>query len=514
MAMTRRGFIVASGALASIPALAQPRPSFGYDNIVAIAEDLARKPFDDAHDPLPEQLATLDYDAYRNIRFKPEARIALGGAFKLDLFHRGHIFPRRVGVNLLRDGAPEGIPYTPDHFDFGGREIGPFPASTGFAGLRVRFPLNKPGVQDELIVFLGSSYFRFLGRGQLYGLSARGFAINAGVPNEKEEFPFFSEFWIEPSPETSGRLTLYALMDSPSLAGAFSFTLTPGDETVNDVVATIFARQRIERPGVAPLTSMYLTGGSGPRHADLFRREVHDSDGLLLQRDGATTWRPLRNPRVNRITSYRAGALQGFGLMQRNRDFDDYQDLEASYERRPSYFVEPANEWGPGSIALSELTTDSEIHDNIVATFRPQEPLEAGSRSQWRYRITAAQGDTSFTSLGRAMKTLISDRAAQAAGRPEGARLYIVDFAGGDLSFYQSVVDELELALHTTTGAVSAEPLQWNPNTKGVRARIYAFVDLEQTTEISAALLHRGKPLSETWLAYWYRDPLREQEPG
>ncbi len=44
--------------------------------------------------------------------------------------------------------------------------------------------------------FLGASYFRFLGRGQRYGLSARGLAIGGG-PRLNEEFPYFREFWIE-----------------------------------------------------------------------------------------------------------------------------------------------------------------------------------------------------------------------------------------------------------------------------------------------------------------------------
>ncbi len=514
MRMTRRSFIATTGVLATFPAVAQVRPPirFAFDDVIAKAQALAAADFSDERDVEPPALAALDYDDYRKIRFRPEARVSLGAGFGLDLFHRGHIFKPQVDINLLEDGIPVELPYRESQFDFGGLKLGPLPRSLGFAGLRIRAPLNRPDVQDELIVFLGASYFRFLGRGQRYGLSARGLALNAGIPGETEEFPFFREFWIEKPKEDQLHLTLYALMDSPSLAGAFAFTLLPREETSADVTAHIIPRTTLARLGVAPLTSMYFTGGSGPRHTDLFRREVHDSDGLVMRLEGHSTWRPLVNPPQSRTSSFAAQTVQGFGLIQRNRNFDDYQDLEASYELRPSYYVEPMGDWGPGSVELSELATQSETSDNIVASFRPQSPLQPGKPAQWRYRITATGSGEPMSELARAQRTLISDRAARHAGQPAGARLFLVDFAGGDLAFYKSAVDELEISLHTTAGTIAAEPLAWNPHTSGIRARIFTHMEHEQSSEISATLLHRGKVLSETWLTQWSRDLAREQE--
>jgi glucans biosynthesis protein len=511
MHISRRGLIISAAAFAACPAFAQ-QPGFSFADVIARADELSRAHFDDKSDPEPAELAALDYDGYRKIRFRPEARIKLGAGFELDLFHRGHIFPRRVAVNILRDGEATPLPYTPSAFEFGGQNIGPFSPNLGFAGLRLRYPLNRPDVADELMVFLGASYFRFLSRGQRYGLSARGLAINAGIPGETEEFPFFREFWIDEAKPEQTNLRLYALLDSPSVAGAFAFDVSPGQNTAAEVNSVLFPRRNIERIGIAPLTSMYYTGGSGPRHADMFRREVHDSDGLLMKRDGAAVWRPLRNPPESRASSFAANGVQGFGLMQRNRQFDDYQDLEANYEMRPSYFVEPLDEWGPGSVELSELATDSETNDNIVASYRPQGVLSAGERSQWRYRLISTGSGAQLSPLARVHKTLLSDRAAPHYGKPNGSRLYLVDFTGGDLDYFRTALDEIEIALQSTTGAVSAEGLTWNPHTRAVRARIFARVEIGQSTDVSATLLHRGRPLSETWLAHWIRHPEREQE--
>jgi glucans biosynthesis protein len=520
MLMTRRGLMISTAAFAACPAWAQPaanwaqpaKPRFAFADVINRAEQLSRVEFDGQKDPEPEELASLDYDGYRKIRFRKESRIRLGASFELDLFHRGHIFPRRVGVNIVRDGEVEPLPYMPEAFDFGGQKIGPFSPELGFAGLRIRYPLNRPDVADELIVFLGASYFRFLGRGQIYGLSARGLAINAGIPGETEEFPIVREFWIEEAQPGHTSLQIHALLDSKSVTGAYSFQLIPGENTIAEVTSVLFPRRDLDKVGLAPLTSMYFTGGSGPRHADMFRREVHDADGLLMRRDGLPVWRPLRNPRESRTSSFAATSMQGFGLMQRNRRFDDYQDLEAQYQRRPSYFVEPMGDWGSGSVELSELATESETNDNIVASFRPRAPLAAGERTQWRYRIIATGDDARISQLARVQKTLISDRAAAHFGKPNGARLYIVDFTGGDVAFYRDALDQLELAVQTTTGVVSAEALAWNPHTRGVRARIFAQVEVGQSTNVSATLLHRGKPMSETWLAHWLRYPEREQE--
>lgn len=510
---TRRHLIQSAGLVLAAPVLAQSRqPRFGFAQVVDRAESLAEHTFIDNPDPEPEKLQKLDYDDYRKLRFRPEARIPLGGGFSLDLFHRGHIFKRRVGVNIVRNGEAIPLPYLDEQFDFGGLDIGPFPETLGFAGIRLRYPLNRPDVHDELMVFLGASYFRFLGRGQRYGLSARGLAINAATPGLREEFPFFKEFWIEEGEATQARLNIYALLDSPSVTGAFSFTLLPGQNTIVDVKAALIPRVDIDVPGIAPLTSMFLTGSSDTGHIDLFRREVHDSDGLLVKRDDMIHWRLLRNPETSAVSMFSAQQVHGFGLLQRNRSFDDYQDLEAHYEMRPGYYVEPVGQWGPGAIQLSELVTESEIHDNIFAAFRPSSPLRAEEKTEWRYRLIATGSGEDLTPLARAQRTMTSDIEALRIGEAAGTRLYMVDFCGADLAFYKRALDEFELSVRTTNGTVQSGPLVWNAHADAVRARIYALIEPGQSAEISAQLLRRGQPVSETWLTHWSRDTASGQE--
>ena len=524
-AVTRRLFVAGCSVVASAPAWAQsiagsarpetPQGRFTYEDVVARAERLANAPFDDAAPPLPEALVDLDYDQYRRIRYREDARLPLGdGPFKLDMFHLGHLFTRPVGVNILRDGVPERVPYLANEFDYDGLDLGPFPESLGFAGIRMRTTLNRPDVFDELLVFLGSSYFRFLGRGQRYGLSARAFAINAGVPMEEEEFPFFREFWIEATRPGQQHLTLYGLLDSPSLAGAFSFEVHPGDETLIDTVATIIPRTRVTTAGVAPLTSMFYTGSSSPRAPDLFRGEVHDSGGLLFRRGASVdpsapvlpewTWRPLANPPENRLTHHRVASPKGFGLLQRIRAFDAYQDLEAHYELRPSYWVIPAHDWGPGSIELAELETPTETNDNIVASFKPEAALEPLTKTSWSYRILSLGDGSQLHDLARAQRTLAGDVAHDGIEDP-GERIFVIDFAGGDAAFYKDALAEIELVLTRSDGKPLAGELVYNRHMPGLRAKFTAPLDAGESVTLSAVLRHKGKPFSETWTYLWSR---------
>ena len=310
--LSRRALLVslvaASGARVIAPASAQtdapqaaagaPAP-FGFPDVVKRARDLAAAPFDGSIPALPDGLANLDFDAWRDIRFKSDKPLLgqEGANFRLELFHLGHLYKRPVVVNVLRDGIPAPIPYATNLFDYGRTKVdNTLPINLGFAGFRLRFPINAPHVWDEVIAFLGASYFRFLGRGQRYGLSARALAINAS-PSLKEEFPFFREFWIETPDAVAEHVVIYALLDSESATGAFRFDLTPGQESVIDANVSLFARKATPALGLAPLTSMYFVGKADRRFHDDFRGELHDSDGLLMHTGaGEWIWRPLRNP--------------------------------------------------------------------------------------------------------------------------------------------------------------------------------------------------------------------------
>ena len=404
LASTLAPFAVTPLALAPLalrlagPALAQsadatkpPNPRFSYEDVVQRARDLASVPFDTTPAQLPAPIANLDFDSWRDIRFRPDKAFfqAPGSLFQLQLFHLGFNFKRPVVVDIVRDGMPAPIPYSPSLFDFGRTKIDkPLPVGTGFAGFRLHYPLNDPKVMDELIAFLGASYFRFLGRRQLYGLSARGLAVNAGV-GRTEEFPFFREFWVEQPAPDADRITVHALLDGESVTGAYRFVIYPGQDTAIETQVTLIARRTIANLGLAPLTSMFLTAESDPRVRDDYRMQVHDSDGLLMQAgSGEWLWRPLLNPVEATTSVFLDKDIRGFGLMQRDRLFDHYEDIDLHYERRPSYWVEPSGAWGEGAVELTEAPAQNEATDNIVAAWRPKAPFEAGQNSRLRLQAS------------------------------------------------------------------------------------------------------------------------------
>jgi len=483
-------------------------PSFGYNDVVKRARDLAAAPFDGSVPPLPPSIANLDFDAWRDIRFRPEKLLLTPqpGNFRLELFHLGHLYTRPVVINVLRDGIPAPIPYAGNLFDYGHNQIGAaLPVSLGFAGFRLHFPLNAPHVMDELVAFLGASYYRFLGRGQRYGLSARGLAIGVGG-RQAEEFPFFREFWIETPAPTDDRIVLHALLDSESVTGAYRFEITPAQETYIDVRATLFARKPVVGLNMAPLSSMFFTGKNDHRVIDDFRPEVHDSDGLLVHTgSGEWIWRPLSNPSQAAVSTFVDNNPRGFGLLQRDRAFDHYQDLDLAYELRPAYWVEPAEGWGEGGVQLVELPTDNETNDNIVASWAPKETLEAGRSAAFGYRITALTNDSRLTPGARAVDTFRASPHALGANEttPAGSTRFLIDFSGGELGYYLSDPTLVEIVATTSSGRVLRTFLSPNTHVRGFRAGVDVAIDPGQSSDVRVFLRAANKALTETWTFPW-----------
>ena len=324
------------------PAAAPPAARFTFEDVARRARELSQSALV-APQPLPDPLGKLEADAWRDIRFRPDRALLgnNGGLFRLQLFHLGGVHRQPVTVNVIRDGLAAPVPYAPNLFDYGRTKFEkPLPLNLGFAGFRLHYPLNDPRNFDELVTFLGASFFRFLGRGQRFGASARGLTVNAG--SDAEEFPFFREFWIDSPGAAADRITVYALLDGDSVTGAYKFEIRAGIETVIDVSATLFARREGAKFGIAPLTSMFCFGENDRRVQTDFRPELHDSDGLLLHSGaGEWLWRPLHNPAQMKISAFGDKNIRGFGLIQRDRDFSHFQDLDAAYELRPSYWIEP-----------------------------------------------------------------------------------------------------------------------------------------------------------------------------
>ena len=511
---TRRSALATLAATVAAPALAQqsaapPLIPFRFEDVVRRARDLAAAPFDARVPQLPEPLQSLDFDAYRDIRFRPDRALLAtqGGPFRLQLFHLGFLYSRPITVNVIRDGVPTPVAYQPQLFDYGRTRIErPLPVNLGFAGFRLHYPLNTPRIFDELIAFLGASYFRFLGREQRYGISARGLAINTEARGEPEEFPVFREFWIDVPSSGPERATVLALLDSPSVAGAYRFEIYPSEETTLDVSVTLFPRRQITSAGLAPLTSMYYSGENERRTGDDFRLEVHDSDGLMIHTgNGEWIWRPIRNPVTKTIQPFLDNNPRGFGLMQRDRRFESYQDLEANYEMRPSYWVEPTGNWGEGAVELVEIPTAAEVHDNVVAYWRPRQPYEAGQEVTFSHRLRSISAGVNLHPGGKVINTFQAP--ARASGSIEPAdrtvRRFLIDFAGGNLSYYLSDPSLVQVVPSMSAGQIVGTFVVPNEHTGGFRAAIDLKLDPGQSADLRAYLRSGEKALTETWTYRW-----------
>lgn len=480
----------------------QDSPTFHRVKVRAAA--LAARPYEQRAPDLPPFLADLNYDQYRDVRFHPQQGLWVKDRlpFQVQFFSRGAIFAERVDVYVVDRGKATRVDFDPALFDFGRLPVPEsVPKELGFAGFRLHYPFNRRNVFDEVVAFLGASYFRAVGRREVYGLSARGLALDTGL-DRGEEFPVFREFWLEKPPHGAKSMTLYALLDSPSVSGAYRFVVTPGGGTTLDVTAQLFFRDAVDKVGIAPLTSMYWHGENTEYFVDDFRPEVHDSDGLLIAAgNGERLWRPLNNPQRLAISQFRIENPRGFGLLQRDRDYEHYQDLESDYQRRPSAWVEPVGDWGAGTVELVEIPTASEYHDNIVAFWVPPEPVVAGSEHSFQYRVTFVDDPVAGVSDARVTAT----RIGAGDDSESGARRFVLDFAGPALA------DRSDAALPAadvwaSAGTLSKPVVQRNPTTGGLRVFFQLSPGDAPLVELRCNLRADTKVLSETWTYQWHRE--------
>jgi periplasmic glucans biosynthesis protein len=487
----------------------------------------ASAPYAPPPEDLPPSLDALDYDGYRAIAFRPAESLRLGESFSAQLFHRGFLQRRRVALHLQpRSGPARPIPYESRLFDLGARLAGQnFAQDLGFAGFRLHFafpdtPAWRPkGFQEEFLVFLGASYFRLRAADQEYGLSARGLAIGTGAP-DGEEFPDFVAHWIcEPEPGAR-TLTVLSLLDSPSVSGAYRFAITPGDPARIAVTAALHPRRTIARLGLAPLTSMFLYGQNGPGARDAkpfddFRPQVHDSDGLCVAAGADPAridriWRPLVNGRPQpQISAFAAKPLAGFGLLQRERTFAAYLDVEARHEARPGLWVAPDASGGAfaqGAVELFEIPSGEEYMDNVVAAFVPAAAAQPGAPLRLAYDLTTVGAEPVAAIPGTTLARVIATRFGSAERlRPTDPpspqrRLCVIDFAGPGLP--QGPDDAVTAAVSASAGTMHDPVANFVPQTGGWRIYVEWRPPQPVPAEdivLRARLVRGTAPLSETW---------------
>jgi glucans biosynthesis protein len=481
--------------------------TFNYAWLKGHARALAGRPYQPPPSLLPPALSHLDYDQYQAIRFRrDQAQWAGDGLdFRIEYFHRGPGFKESVRIYEVANGYSREITYHPAMFDFrkSGVDVPSLPTDLGFAGFRLQHSTNWDA---DIAAFLGASYFRAVGGdSRKYGLSARGLAIDTAM-DHGEEFPLFTAFWLERPAQGSGRLTVYALLDSPSVAGAYRFGIIPGPTLVMDVDASLYPRKTIERLGVAPLSSMFQCGENDRRMANDWRPEIHDSDGLSLWTGtGEWIWRPLVNSAGIRVNSYFDEKPRGFGLLQRDRSFDHYQDDGAYYERRPSVWVEPkpTNDggWGKGAVQLVELPTVDETFDNIVAFWNPADKPQAGQELRFSYRLYWSSRPPFTPPLAQVLATRTGMGGVVGQKRHYFSWRFAVDFTGGELATFAKCAD-VEPVISASRGRIEITSARPQFEINGYRAMFDLRPTDDSTEPIDLRLYLRlhGKPLTDLGL--------------
>ncbi len=534
----RRTFIAASGASLALAALGfppaalaensielgQPEP-FSFDALVARAREMAAQSYAPPP-PLPaDVLDRIDYEALGKLSFDADYALFKDGPgqFPVTFFPLGRFFRTGVRMHVL-DGADTAKPsareirYDPKYFDMpADSPARALPENAGFAGFRLQEsrladPAERDWRKNDWVAFLGASYFRAIGESFQYGLSARGVALDAAMPGRAEEFPAFTHFYFESPPQGDkggDTVVVYALLDGPGITGAYKFAMQRGKKVLMDIDSHLFLRRDVGRLGLVPLTSMFWYSETRKPEAIDWRPEVHDSDGLAMwSGNGERIWRPLVNPKAAQASAFADKNPRGFGLLQRDRVFDHFED-GVNYERRPSLWVEPLGEWGDGAVQLIEIPTDDEIHDNILACWVPAAPAKAGATHHLRYRLHWADDEPSSTQLSAPLAQCVATRIGRGGQpgqpRPAGVRKFMVEFSGAPLAALPFGVKP-EAVLTSASGKFSYVFTEAVPD--GVAGHWRAQFDFtaqgDEPVDLRLFLRNGEQTLTETWL-YQFR---------
>jgi glucans biosynthesis protein len=490
------GGLVAAGARPAAAAAGR----FSHEVVARQAYALAARPYAAPDVSLPPKLANIDYGVYASLRFQPDRALwrAEGLPFQVQFFPRGYLYRPRIDIYEVAQGRARPVGYSSDLFANAGLDQSCFPPDLGFSGFRLHAPINSPDLFEEFAVFQGASYFRGVARGQVYGLSGRGLALGSGEANE--EFPYFKSFWLERPDPGAKSMVVHALLDSPSVAGAYQFRIRPGSETVFDVEATLYPRRTLSNVGVAPMSSMFYLGGVDHYRRPDPRVAVHDSQGLeMWAGSGERFWRPVDNPSALDRDGFADRLPRGFGLMQRTRRPEDFRDSQ-QYERRPSLWVEPlpvpgGAAWSQGDVSLVEIPTTDANADNIAAFWRPGQPWAAGAAQRLRYRLHWGWDGPDEPRLARVHDTHRSG--------PQGLRFQI-DFRPPEGARLDPAT--LGIDARTSAGVVRNAAVEFAPTPEVPGAARLSFdldPGLASLADLRAHLTQAKSPASETWLYRW-----------
>ena len=529
--MSRRNFLRSSAALLTVAgadwlltgAAAPARgpgegaaAPFDYAHLKGLARTRAAQPYVAAAKRLPPAVAGLDWDHWQAIRFRDERSLWVdeGLRFQVRFAHPGYTLDKPVRMYEVVNGAAREITFDPTLYDYTHAGIRPaaVPSNLGFGGFRI---LHHTNWTRDCAAFQGASYFRAVDGDLQYGMSQRGLAINCGM-SEPEEFPDFIAYYLERPAKDSSRLTVYGLLDSPSVSGAYRFVIDVGDTIVMDIDSALYPRRQIERIGIAPATSMFMFGKNDRRIADDWRPEIHDSDGLQISTGaGEWIWRPLVNPASVRVNSFLDDAPRGFGLMQRERQFAQYQDDGVFYDKRPSVWIEPKSSWHKGAVMLVEIPTPDETNDNIVAFWTPEDKPQAGVEYLYGYRLYWCRDNPHGPKLATVIATRTGVGGVVGAKRTHFAWRFVIDFAGGELTALSENAHVVPV-ISSSRGRIeipSARRIVTRAGEWRVMFDLALTSDIVEPVNLRLYLSADGQALTETWL-YQYTPPPPAQRKG
>ncbi len=474
-------------------------------SIIDEAKQSAEQSYKENDHGLDDKLKDIDYQTYRAIRFKPEQSLWHGeNDYEVQFFHPGFLYQLPVTGNVIdadNDASP--IAFEKAMFSYDGKasSLGQYTKDeNGFAGFRLHYPIKNEEYKDEFAVFLGASYFRLVGKNQVYGISARGLAIDTAL-SKGEEFPHFTQFWLI-EPKEGQPITVYARLESPSVAGAYKFVIQPGVDTEVKVQSWLFAREDVDKLGIAPFTSMFLYGENTQKRHDDYRPEVHDSDGVLMvTHAGEEIWRPLTNPSRLQVTSLSDSHPKGFGMLQRDGEWDNYLDAEANYHLRPGLWVTPEAGFEKGRLEVVEIPTNSEIHDNIVAFWTPEKPFVSGESLYFSYNLSTVEQNPFVSELASVVRTrqgaavLPGDEFEDASLNT--TRQFSIDFSAPSGFSFNS--DTTKLIVQASNGQVSKQRMHPVADGAEIRATFFLKPKEQQTVDMRAYIEQDGKRISEVW---------------
>lgn len=511
-APTRRALLVgtlgaAAGLLPAVARSAEPDKAptlpgkgeaFEANTLTDLARARAAAPYAGPKTgDVPAVLKALSREAYDAIH--PAEGRALWAdrnvGYVLEPLLRGSIFETPVSLFVIENGLVQPVAYDKTAFVAPGLDLPDLEPDAAFSGFRLRARFEGAEAVSSFALFQGASFFRLVAEGQDFGINARALALRP-ADSRGEEFPLFRALFVE-TPAPGQPVVVHALADSESATAAFKITLTPGrDVSTAAIEGTVFARADLDHIGLGGMQGNYLFGPLDRNRVDDLRAAAFSVEGLAIHNGyGEPIWRPVHNPEALQVSAFVDRGPKGFGLMQRARAYDDFEDDRRHWEQRPSLWLEPLDDWNEGAVTLLEIPSDSELNENVFAYWRPKAKLAKGVEMRFQCRQHWSKGwpDPLPPEIARVRDSRCGH------GSTGSRRLFAVDFEGDTL--FQP--GDIDVDLSASAGTITRQDRFRYPERKTLRILFELDPGSARASELRLALRRGQARVSESWLFRW-----------